>query len=167
MTAALFGLLGVLVGGLLQVLKDVMVDRRASRRELLAAARLVYHDLDYLSRLSKAMHEGELRDGQRYGVAAIRDAYTSSWHTSKATLAPLIPEQIWYPIDHAFSFVEFMGPPPEVDSRLGQDLSHCRRSTGAVRDSPGVPSVAHPPTMEGPPRVLRYERAQDTRNAQA
>jgi hypothetical protein len=88
MTAAIFGLAGVLVGGVLSSAGEAWLDRRRQLLEGMAAARLVSTELDALRREVDWILESRV-------VSASPDVPVDLWGEHRAALAAVLSSADW------------------------------------------------------------------------
>ena len=110
MTAALFGLLGVIVGGVLNGVVAQVIARRQEAAGGRVAARLVGHELGLLC--------GEFEHMQKFGVAAglvpvpIR---TPEWDQHRTTLAGVLSDEAWEVVQAGYTWVALYNSAPPHD----------------------------------------------------
>jgi hypothetical protein len=97
MTAAIFGLLGVLVGGVLSSAGDAWLDRRRQLLEGLAAARLVGSEMHGL--------DVEIRAMTGFRTRGANELSTPVWHEHRTALAGLLASKDWRLISGAYGMV--------------------------------------------------------------
>jgi hypothetical protein len=96
MTEALFGLLGVLVGGVLGGGVQVAVAARERRQEARAAARLVFRDLWLAQDMLEAATRAETWWDPGFAIPL------DDWRTYRKALASALPAEAWTTVDGAF-----------------------------------------------------------------
>jgi hypothetical protein len=109
MTAAVFGLLGVIVGGALNGLIQAALARRRDRADGVAAARLVLHELELL----KGDFELWLQGDRPPRVPITSPA----WQAHRASLARVLAEPEWDMVSAAYTWVELHNSDPPVQRR--------------------------------------------------
>lgn len=96
MTAAIFGLLGVVVGGLVTGGVDYVMARRREKAELRQSTRLVADELHSLWLVVDLILErGQLPPERLPGEDAELLFSTGSWHAHKAVLARALRQEQW------------------------------------------------------------------------
>jgi hypothetical protein len=109
MTAALFGLLGVIVGGLLNWLIQTVLALRRDRADGVVAARLVLHELGLLT--------GDFElwlEGSRPPSVPLR---SPAWRAHRAALARVLADPEWDMVSGAYTWIELHNADPLVDER--------------------------------------------------
>jgi len=111
MTAAIFGLLGVVVGGLLTGGVDYFMARRREQAELRQSTRLVADELHSLWLVVDLILErGQLLPARLPGEDTELLFPTSSWHAHKAVLARALRQKEWIALATVYAAVENMRP---------------------------------------------------------
>ena len=102
MTAAIFGLLGVVVGGVLNLAAGLWNERRRERRDVRPTARLVMTELSEIQAvlLADARREPEYQMGQVPPPAA--------WPEGRATLAAIVDGETWTALNSAYMMAEYI-----------------------------------------------------------
>ena len=109
MTAAIFGLLGVVVGALVTGGVDYFMARRREKGELRQSSRLVADELHSLWLVVDLILErGQLLPERLPGEDAELLFATSSWHAHKAVLARALPQKEWSALATIYATVESM-----------------------------------------------------------
>jgi hypothetical protein len=107
LTPAVFGLVGVVVGGLLNGLVGAVADSRRDRREATVAARLVRHEIEFLSaEVASWVREGEVPES---AVPLKREA----WDAHHEILARVLLARDWDMLAATYTWVELMNNDPE------------------------------------------------------
>jgi hypothetical protein len=101
MTAAIFGLLGVIVGGVINGVVTAVLERRTERSDQRSAARLVRSELVAFRALA-------LEAGQRSpeNLPQLHDATPVLWQTSRAVLARALTDAHWALVARAYAHVD-------------------------------------------------------------
>lgn len=102
MTAAIFGLLGVIVGGALNVAAAEWQIRRRERREARPAARLVMNELSEI----QAILEADARREPEYRMGAV--PRPTHWPTARQTLAAIVDGETWTTLNAAYTMAEYV-----------------------------------------------------------
>jgi uncharacterized membrane protein YcfT len=102
MTEAIFGLIGVLIGGLLNVGVAYVAERRVRKADVKVSARLLYSEIK-LNQVSVRLALQE----KRWGPAKT-DVLRDDWIDHRATLANLLTEGEWSMIDDYFGGIGTM-----------------------------------------------------------
>ena len=102
MTAAIFGIIGVIVGGLLNGAVAAWQQRRRERRAARPAARAVMDELSEMQAVlfADAHREPEYRAG---GVPAPR-----AWPEHRMTLASVVDGETWTAVSGAYAMAEYL-----------------------------------------------------------
>jgi hypothetical protein len=109
MTAAIFGLLGVIIGGLLNAGIAWIGDRRRSRRDARVAIRLVATEIEENQISFKLALEA--RSYRQFEYAG-----TKAWDSWRETLADVLTDEDWEPINKYFVRAEnLIGLAGEMD----------------------------------------------------
>lgn len=109
MTAAIFGLLGVVVGGLVTGGVDYVMARRREKAELRQSTRLVADELHSLWLVVDLILErGQLPPERLPGEEAELLFSTGSWHAHKAVLARALRQERWIALATVYATVENM-----------------------------------------------------------
>lgn len=98
MTAALFGLIGVLVGALLAVTLQYLLGVRNEYGAATAAARLIIAELNVLIEIF-----------QSGNVDASRALEAPAWDQQKAALALVLPDEHWKVVAHVYAKLAAIG----------------------------------------------------------
>jgi hypothetical protein len=99
---ALVGLLGVIVGGLLQAIREVVLARRQERGEAVAAARLVNAEIVRTALiLALARNEREWNF-----LAAVEGVHDRSWESEQGTLAKHLDDEAWRRVMWAYRQID-------------------------------------------------------------
>ena len=101
MAAAIFGLLGVIVGGVMNGLVTAVLQRRTERSDQRSAARLVRSELVACRALA-------LEAGRRSpeDLPQLRDATPVLWQTSRAVLARALTDDHWALVARAYAHLD-------------------------------------------------------------
>lgn len=98
MTAAIFGLIGVAIGGALQFIREHLILGGQRRREVLAASRLIYADLN-LIQLYASARLSDRRDNperiQKLRLWRLHHRFNPAWETHRAVLAASMSDVTW------------------------------------------------------------------------
>lgn len=117
MTAAIFGLVGVVIGGLLTAGADWMVERRRERAATRAAARLVLLDL---SETFAQLAVSSARKIYAFGLAG-GELTTEAWSQHREQLAVALTEAEWSAVSGAYQRIGFENQ-KAVDRALGEAI---------------------------------------------
>ena len=101
MTAAIFGLLGVIVGGVLNALVAAWQQRRLQQSDRRAAARLVRSELVYFLAAGETVAEGRADQ-----LPKLRSATTELWQSNRSVLAQTLGRKEWARVARAYAYVE-------------------------------------------------------------
>src|SRR4051794_16666667 len=101
MTAAVFGLLGVIVGGVINGVVSAVLARRTERADRRSAARLVRSELVRFRWQGIAAREVEPDD-----LPQLRSAGTELWNANRAVLARALADSEWALVARAYAHVE-------------------------------------------------------------
>jgi hypothetical protein len=120
MTEAIFGLVGVVVGGLLTGLTQAWQQRRAARAEMRAGARLISAELSVLE-----VKLGRYGDGEsgRPELPAVVD-----WPEHRAVIARELDRDDWVMVARAYAMLELWEGDQAAAAALAQDM-HAARGT--------------------------------------
>ena len=141
MTEAIFGLVGVLVGGFLNGGVSWLADRRTRTSEGRVAARLVSSEIQLNNiHLRRAIE----REQGSYVSSSVRD---SDWEKHRATLALLLEDQAWSCIEHYYLVLEQLVELTKAQDSLGEDLNE---------ESIGFMSTAYERGVEGRHALSAY-----------
>lgn len=99
MTAAIFGLIGVVVGGLLNLAVAAWHENRRDRLRVRPVARLVMGELRDWQGL---LHAAERR-GSDYGLPAPK-----AWPAGAEVLAPVVDGKTWVALDYAYATAHYL-----------------------------------------------------------
>jgi uncharacterized membrane protein YccC len=114
MTEAIFGLVGVLVGGLISGGATFLMTRRSERRRGRAAVRLVQAELRHGATLAESILPPLLDDafaGNRQMFEHLQTALadlpaSSAWNAHKGELAELLNARDWYALAESYEALE-------------------------------------------------------------
>ncbi|MDQ6804764.1 MAG: hypothetical protein M3065_07305 [Actinomycetota bacterium] len=109
MTAAVFGLLGVIVGGVLNGLIQAALARRRDHADGVVAARLVLHELELL--------RGDFELWLQGDRAPRVPTPSRAWQAHRAALARVLAEPEWDMVSAAYTWVELHNADPPVEQR--------------------------------------------------
>ncbi|RMO82527.1 hypothetical protein ALQ33_200017 [Pseudomonas syringae pv. philadelphi] len=129
MTAAMFGLLGVLLGGFITVIKEVVFRRNKSQKDLLYLSIIVSTELErFVSQCIDAVNDDGLYHGQRNTQGCLEvqtaspgfviDGMQVDWQTLPANLLYEVldlPYQIEKAQQIISSTFEYVATPPDYD----------------------------------------------------
>jgi hypothetical protein len=101
MTAAIFGLLGVIVGGVLNGLVSAWLERRARRSDGQTGARLVRSELVFFLAAAKRSASTPLED-----LPQLRRATTELWQDNRSVLARSLNDRQWARVARAYAYVD-------------------------------------------------------------
>lgn len=148
---ALAGLLGVLVGGLIQVVREVAIARRQERGETVAAARLVNAEIvrtGLILALTRKEREWAF-------LAAVDGVYDRAWESQKGALARHLDDDAWRRVMWAYSQVETLlilyGSEGRAETLNDDDVGTIDAALWHLREANELLLV--------PSRKLRSERA--------
>lgn len=117
MTAAIFGLLGVIVGGVLSGLISWRIERSRERREARAAARLVGVELGRARGgfVSYAILRGAKVPYERAFPQLVSVLGDDAWRQHSGVLARTLDPPAWRTVANAFGHITFLLSPGPVD----------------------------------------------------
>jgi len=101
MTAAIFGLLGVIVGGVINGVVSAVLARRTERADSRGAARLVRSELVRFRALALGA-----RTWAPENLPQLRYAQTELWNANRAVLARALSDSDWAVVARAYAHVE-------------------------------------------------------------
>lgn len=121
MTEAIFGLIGVIIGGLLNGSVAWLTDRHRSKGAVKVSARLVLSELEMIevsatSALSSA----------NYGQLTFGD--NAEWIEHRATLAAELPDEEWSALDNCFAFFAHMKTMAEAGTQWDDENKRAMES---------------------------------------
>ncbi len=120
MTAAIFGLLGVIVGGVLNGVVAYWLERRREVREAIVGARLVRHELD----LIRGDFEHFLRENRGSAMPRVPIRHPA-WDAHREILARVLPAPDWEMVSAGYTWIELHnGEPPNMsdDEEIGEGM---------------------------------------------
>jgi len=100
-TAAIFGLLGVIVGGVLHGLVSALLQRSAQRSDAEAGTRLVRSELVFFLAAAKRAASTSLGD-----LPQLRLANTELWQSNRAVLAKSLDNAQWTQVALAYAYID-------------------------------------------------------------
>jgi hypothetical protein len=100
-TAAIFGLLGVIVGGVINGVVSAVLQRRTERSDQRSAARLVRSELVDFRALALEASRRSPED-----LPQLRDATPVLWQTNRAVLARALTDEHWARVARAYAHVD-------------------------------------------------------------
>jgi hypothetical protein len=101
MTAAIFGLVGVIIGGVINFVVTAFLQRRTERSDRRSAARLVRSELVRFRSLALAA----ARSSPDH-LPQLRDATPMLWQSHRATIARALSDEQWGPVALAYAHVD-------------------------------------------------------------
>ncbi len=104
MTAAIFGLIGVLVGALMNAARDLLFRRWTEGSEQRTAARLVLSELERFHALAL---EAERLPPEN--LPQLRDTTPILWHANRAELARGLDSEQWDAVTFAYAHIDALG----------------------------------------------------------
>jgi hypothetical protein len=135
MAEAVFGLIGVVVGGLLAGGAEYVMQRRRERRDARAAARLLAEQL----RRAIAFIHSELRPvASDWASGAFGDVEMEVWHHNRGILASALETAEWEGIAEAFEVVDALKKerwPREKQEEAIESIDTGLRALGRVAGS--------------------------------
>jgi len=148
MTAAIFGLIGVVVGGAINFIVTALLQRRTERFDRRSAARLVRSEL---VRFRSLAVEATRRPPDE--LPQLREATPILWQSHRASLARALPDEEWELVARAYAHVDALvsvllfepdGTLVEWRSREARRLlialrEPVERAAVVLRDAAGVP----------------------------
>lgn len=102
MTAAIFGLFGVIVGGVLNTAAGLWQERRRERREARPTARLVMTELSEI----QAVLTADARRHPEYRMGSMPPP--TAWPDGRATLAAVLDGETWTAVSGAYMMAEYI-----------------------------------------------------------
>lgn len=99
---ALVGLLGVLVGALIQTVREIVLARRQERGEEVAGARLVNAEI-----VRTALVLAQAREHRTWDfLAAVDGVYDRAWEAQQGTLAQHLDDEAWRRVVWAYTQID-------------------------------------------------------------
>jgi hypothetical protein len=122
MTEAIFGLVGVVVGGLLTGLMQAWQQRRTARAEMRAGARLISAELSVLQERLRRYGDGETERPDLPDVV---------WPAHRAVMARELDRDDWVTVARAYALLELWQGDQAAAAALAQDMNAAR---GTLQD---------------------------------
>jgi hypothetical protein len=113
MTAALFGLAGVIVGGVLNGTIARALELSRQRATGVVAARLVHHELTLIRSDFELWLEGDRPPHV--------PVYSPMWHEHRVTLARVLEEPEWDMVSASYTWVDLHNADPPIDDQPAPD----------------------------------------------
>jgi hypothetical protein len=104
-TAAIFGLIGVIVGGLLNGVVALWQERRRELRHARPAARLVMHELTEIQAILQA--------DERRGEVGSQVPAPTAWPAARDALSAVVNGRTWTTLERAYEMAEYLIARPE------------------------------------------------------
>lgn len=101
MVAAIFGLVGVVIGGVLNGLVTAWLQHRTQHSDGKVSMRLVRGELGLFHNLAKRAASTSIPD-----LPQFRDADTKLWRTNRSVLARSLDDSQWSRVALAYSYIE-------------------------------------------------------------
>jgi len=114
MTEAIFGLVGVIIGGLLNGGVTWLVDRQQSKGAVKVSARLVLSELEMIEVSATSALETA-----NYGQLTFGD--TAEWIEHRPVLASKLSDGEWSALDNCFAYFAHMKATAEAGTKWGDD----------------------------------------------
>jgi hypothetical protein len=116
MTGAIFGLIGVVIGGLLTAATQAVQQARADRATARAASRLLSAELSEQHVFLDALVNRETADPTNAGLPAV-----SAWPEYRATMARLLDDETWQAVAGAYVELALFHSERALDPRALDD----------------------------------------------
>ncbi len=134
MTEAAFGLIGVIIGGLLTGGVEYVMEKRREQRELRAVARLLAEQL----RGAIAFIHAELMPVENDPSIAFATLETDAWREKRGVLASALPNDEWQGVAEAFEILEALKEnrwPPGAQAQAIESIDVGLRTLGRITGS--------------------------------
>ena len=154
LTAAIFGLLGVIVGGVLNAGAALWQERRRERREARPTARLVMTELTEI----QAVLIADVHREPEYRMGRVRPP--TEWPRGRERLASVVDGETWTALNSAYMMAEYIFVREQVELPMRalygrawhpHEISHeIHRAQSRLQRYADLPSSYEPPEPIGP-----------------